>query len=32
MYQIESDFKAKVESEFDNMIASAAGQAATGSK
>ena len=32
IYQIESDFKAKVESEFDKMIASAAAQPATGNK
>jgi type III restriction enzyme len=31
VYQIESDFKAKVESEFNKMIASATAQAATGS-
>ena len=32
VYQIEADFKAKVESEFDKMIASATAQAATGNK
>jgi type III restriction enzyme len=32
IYQIESDFKAKVESEFDKMIASATVQPATGNK
>jgi type III restriction enzyme len=32
VYQIESDFKAKVEGTFDAMIASAAAQPATGSK
>jgi len=32
MYQIESDFKAKVESEFYKMIASAAAQPTTGSR
>jgi type III restriction enzyme len=32
VYQIESDFKAKVESEFNKMIASAAAQPAAGSK
>jgi type III restriction enzyme len=32
VYQIESDFKAKVEGEFNKMIASATAQPATGSK
>src|SRR5256886_8985731 len=32
MYQIESDFEAKVKGEFDKMIASAAAQPATGNK
>ena len=32
VYQIESDFKAKVESEFNKLIASATAQPATGSK
>jgi type III restriction enzyme len=32
MYQIESNFKAKVESEFEKLIASAAAQPATGNR
>jgi type III restriction enzyme len=32
MYQIESDFGAKVESEFNKMLASATAQPATGNK
>jgi type III restriction enzyme len=32
IYQIESDFKAKIESEFSKMIVSATARPATGSK